>query len=294
MAHKQTSARLRFSDDSTRLRRASLVAVLWATAGVFIGSNARAQNPSLIINEPTEWRFKDTLNLGERKSLRISGSATDASGVSSVLVNGQPATLKRDPKNPKFWLFEKTIPSDSVTAEIRITLVPVRGSRLEEAYTADTPLLREQRRNAAAALAKAQTPAAAPAATDSQRMPPPVRGADPWPSFKKRSIGYGAAAGVGTLLAVLSKSDNCNSSSSTLDCANDGGSSGARTFGVGLVAAAVVAFGVDAFLTSRRDNAAKQSVALKSSSSRGFQFAAPAVVDLRTGVGFGVLHLTTR
>jgi len=52
--------------------------------------------------------------------------------------------------------------------------------------------------------------------------------------------------------------------------------------------------GVDAFLTSRRDKEAKQSVALKTSSSNAFQLAAPALVDLHHRIGLGVLRLSLR
>jgi hypothetical protein len=202
----------------------------------------------------------------------------------------------KDPQNPKFWLFDMTVPADSVPARTILKLVPGKGTQLEQSYAADSPFIREQLRKAAATIAKAEPKAVVPVAPEPQRpTTTPVRRADPWPSFKKRSIGYGVGAGAGILLVVLSKSDdNCYAASSTVNCSNDGGSSGARTFGVGLVAASVVALGVDAFLTSRRDKEAKQSVALKTSSSSAFQFAAPAIVDLHRGFGLGVLRLSLR
>ena len=288
--------RRRSRASAAQSRRASQVAALWAlAASLIVSAAAGAQSRSLTVIEPSEWRFRDTLLLGDRKVLRIRGSASDTSGVTQILVNGRPATLRKDPQNPKFWLFDTTVPVESIRDQTTLTLVPGSGPRLEQSYAADSPLICEQRRKATTTVAKTEPTVVVPVAPQPQPAAAPVRSADPWPSFKKRSIVYGIGAGAGTLLVVLSKSDNnCDATPSTINCANDGGSSGAKTFGVGLVAASVVALGVDAFLTSRRDKEAKQSVALKTSSSNAFQLAAPAIVDLHHRIGLGVLRLSLR
>jgi hypothetical protein len=203
--------------------------------------------------------------------------------------------FQKDPKNPRFWLFETTIPADSIKDKTTLTLVPIKGTRFERSFNADSPLIRQRRLNAATVVVKVDSSEVKPVVSDSQRLPLPVQRRDPWPGFKKRSIAYGVGAGAGVLFVVLSKSDNnCAATSSTYNCPNDGGGSGARTFGVGLVAASVGLLGIDAFLTSRRDRDAKQNVALKTSSSNAFQFAAPAIVDLHRGFGIGVVRLSLR
>ena len=298
MFKKQTAMRRRPRGSAGHSPWVSRLTALWTLAACLIGpAAAGAQSRTLTIIEPSEWRFGDTLVLGDRKVLRIHGSASDTSGVKQVLVNGQAATLKKDPKNPKFWLFDMTIPAESIPGRITLTLVPTKGPQVEQLYAADSPFIREQRRKAAAAatVAKVEPKVVTPVTTVPEPPAPPVRIADPWPPFKKRSIAYGVGAGAGVLLVVLSKSDNnCNTTSSTYNCSSDGGMSGGRAFGVGLVAASVVALGVDAFLTSRRDNRAKENVALKTSSSNAFQFAAPAIVDLHRGLGLGLLRLSLR
>jgi len=251
-----------------------------------------AQTFVVSIKQPSSWDFGARAVLTVGQPLIIHGTATHRAGILKVLINGQPASLTKDPQNPTYWFFDKTIPSDSVTADVSILFISMNGDSLRKPY----------RTNSTVVVAQTPPPKPKPAAepvkpTVDPNPRPEIRKASPdlWRPFHHRAIGYGVAAGAGTLLIVLSKSDNnCDATPSTINCANDGGSSGAKTFGVGLVAASVVALGVDAFLTSRRDKEAKQSVALKTSSSNAFQLAAPAIVDLHHRIGLGVLRLSLR
>src|SRR5215208_1286171 len=117
-------------NEQTAVRRLSRITALCGLAASLIGPRmAAAQTRSLTVIEPSEWRFKDTLFLGDRRVLRIRGSASDSSGVTQVLVNGRPAALMKDPQNPKFWLFDMTIPADSVPARTILKLVPGKGAQ---------------------------------------------------------------------------------------------------------------------------------------------------------------------
>lgn len=296
MLNEQNSKRRWSQRHRIVTRLVPLPAILFALLPISGSRTAHAQVQSIIVNEPSEWRFRDTVLLGNRKTLLISGSATDPSGVSQILVNGSPVAFKKDSQNPRFVLFETTVSADSIKDKTTLTLVPVKGTRFERSFNADSPLIQQRRRAAATVILAAETSVVKPLVPDSQRTSQPLQRRDPFPAFRKRSIGYGAAAGVGVLFIVLSKSDKgatCTTSSTSY-CTNAGGSSGARTFGVGLVAASVAALTVDAFLIHRRENKVKQDEASKAPTSGALQFEAPAILGVRHGLGLGVLHLSFR
>jgi len=213
--------------------------ILSAVRAAFLAPAATAMRPStqllaqdkpiLNITRPTQWAFKgDTALVQAGAPFKIQGTALHSRGVQQVLVNGRPSSVVRDKANPRFWLFENTLPADSVTDVVTFTLVSMNGDSLKYLYTTNSSLVGPDspKKNAAtkviAEIPRQVTPQGEPKLPAPQVILP-----KPWRNNQKRNIGYVAAAVAGVIA----------------------GANGASV-GFGIAGIAAIAAGVDAGITS--------------------------------------------
>ena len=127
---------------------------------------------SILITEPVDWREGRAITVVRGRSVRVAGTATHPGGISRVLINGVQVPIRQDKDFPDYFEFERVFPSDSITAEVSIRLVPVSGQPFEKRFPATLP---------------------GPVVVSSEVKPPPPpppRNTNAWGPFKRRGILY--------------------------------------------------------------------------------------------------------
>src|SRR5215831_7105506 len=112
--------------------------VRWGCAIALVpGGIAAAQ--TILITEPVVWRGGQPLTVTTQKSVRIAGSVTHPAGVARVLINGKEATTRPAQDDPEFIEFERTFPTDSLTADMSVAIVAKDGQRFEKRFSVVLP-----------------------------------------------------------------------------------------------------------------------------------------------------------
>jgi hypothetical protein len=254
----------------TLLRAFTLAAVAGSVPAV-----ARAQVIRIV--DPPQWRDSRPVTMQVRAAFRIAGFASHPGGIARVLVNGVPATLQPDPEFPDSYSFERSIPVDSLTSTITISIEPRSGSAYVQTYTLELPAAPRPAGNA--------TPPRG-STTQVQRVGP-----SPWGGFKIRSILYGVALVGGLAASQLEKSETsevCTQTGAGFDCFNRTTTSPSYQ-GIGFAAAggAAAIFIIDAILTSKKSKSATGPTG----DNDGLRIQAPAVSSTAEGVRLELLRI---
>lgn len=257
---------------------------------------AGAQVPvSLRITEPAGLQAGAVYTVDAGTPLRVSGVASEPSGVRRVLVSGAVARLLADPGVPGAVRFEASFVPARDARELTIVVEPNSGAAMTRSF-------------ALAVRAPVQTGQQAPTRVtsrpDSAVVPPGfatvpvivVRPAppSPWGHYALRGIGYGGVAGAGLFLASSRKahtSEVCTGPAGQENCVDRTAVSRPNaTLGLALVAGAAFMGVLDAVLTWRRAHALEPEPASAAAAPR-MRFA-PAIE--RTGGGARVRILRLR
>ena len=255
------------------LRVLSLVVAVTALPAV-----ARAQVIRIV--DPPQWRDSRPVTMQARAAFRIAGFASHPGGISRVLVNGVAATLQADAEFPDSYSFERSIPVDSLTSTITISIEPRSGAAYVQTYTLELPAAQPPAGN--------RVPPRNPT-TQAQRVGP-----NPWGGFKIRGILYGVAVVGGLALSQLEKSETsevCLQTGGGFDCFNRTTTSPSYQ-GLGFAAAggAAAVFIIDAILTSKK----AKSATGPTGDNDGFRLQTPALSSSAEGVRLDLLRIRFR
>jgi hypothetical protein len=261
------------------IARSALLRTLTFTAvAVAMPTVSRAQIIRIV--DPPQWRDNRPVTMQVRAAFRIAGFASHPGGIVRVLVNGVPATLQPDPEFPDSYSFERSIPIDSLTSRITISIEPRSGAAYVQTYTLELPAAQQPAGN--------RTP---PRGSSTQVQRP---GPNPWGGFKIRGILYGVALVGGLAVSQLEKSETsevCMQTGAGFDCFNRTRTTPSYQ-GIGFAAAggAAAVFIIDAILTSKK----AKSATGPTGDNDGFQIQAPAVSSTAEGVRVDLLRIRFR
>ena len=174
-------------------------AALLLTPGVLAAQGA----PTLHITDPAAWSAGSAYVAQAGSTLHIAGVAAHASGVRSVQVNGVPARLRVDPRNPAQADFELDLVVVPALRDMVIAVQPNAGRTLQRRYRMAVVA------NGGGNPGRTAMPGApgAPDTASARQIPelpvikvPPPPGS-PWGPYALRAVLYAGAAGAGLYVA---------------------------------------------------------------------------------------------
>jgi hypothetical protein len=102
------------------------------------GSGSGQSLGTIYILEPLEWRDNKIVVRQPGRPILVSGLADHPSGVLRVLINGEEATLRPDPEDPRIFRFEKVLTVTEAGREVTITIVPRSAEQFSRKFGIDT------------------------------------------------------------------------------------------------------------------------------------------------------------
>ena len=232
-----------------------LRAFVGQAAALLAPALAAAQGaPTLHISDPAAWAAGSAYAVQAGSTLRIAGVAADASGVRSVQVNGVPARLRVDPRNPAQAYFELDLVVVRELRDMVVAVQPNSGRSLQRRYHLSVV--------ASSAVLGSPLPPDTGSARQIPELPvikvPPPPGS-PWGHYALRTVLYAGAAGAGLFLAsrkTVLHDEICTGPAGHQDCVDR-----TQTLhnslgkGLGIAGAAATVALIDLALTAHRAHA---------------------------------------